>query len=366
MAVLQFDGFDHYGNGSINTAANRAAFEGAGFIAPGSTRPLLLGTTYGKNPGSYGIRLSSSVSTDTVANQTAISKPIQPEQYKSLTPYAAKDLVILGFAFRMQINPTAELTIGKVGEHEISVGIDLNMLADGLRTDYQIEMAIWNFVEIEVNVRDSKYRVWMNDIMISEKTLTEQTVLLDKWEIKSHYKANGTAAQSIMDVDDYYLLDASTNATSVATVRLGKINVATRLPTADAEVSFSRDSGTTNFSRVNQQGVDGDSSYVFSGVVDAADLYANPAALTVIDDKAIVAVAVAVAARQTEPDSLSLAPVIKNGGQTYVGQRMGLKAAVYTSEKGIFELDPSTGVRWKPAGVVTATFGQKVLDKVST
>lgn len=365
MAVLQFDGLDHYGNGSINTASIRAAFEGAGFTSPGTTRPFSFGTAYGKNTGSYGARLSSSIQTDTLANQVCISKAIKPEQYKSSTPYAAKDLVILGFAFRVVLNPTSELIIGKVGDHDISVGIDMFMLADGVATSYQIELAIWNYVEIEVNARDSKYRVWMNDIMISEKTLTEEVVNFDKWEIKALYRVNGTAGQSIMDVDDYYLLDGSTNATSVATVRLGKINVATRMPQSDAEVSFGRDSGTTNFSRVSQQNVDGDSSYVYSGTVDSADYYGNSTALTVIDDNAIVAVAVSVSARQTEPDSLSLMPTIKNGGQTYSGERMALKAASYSSEKGIFELDPSTGVRWKPAGVLTATFGQKVLDKVA-
>jgi hypothetical protein len=161
------------------------------------------------------------------------------------------------------------------------------------------------------------------------------------------------------------LLDGSISATSVATVRLGKVNVATRLPLTDAEVSFGRDSGTTNFSRVNEQTPNGDSSYVYAGTVGAVDLYGNSTALTVVDDNAIVAVAVAIVARQTEPDSLSMAPMIKNVGQTYTADRMALKAASYSAEKGIFELDPSTGVRWKPAGVLTATFGQKILDKVT-
>lgn len=365
MAVLQFDGFDHYGATTLATVSNRNAFEAAGFAVSSTTRVMAFGTAFGKNAGSYGMRLVSSTQADSAANQVQISKPIKPEQWKSATPYAAKDLVILGYAFRMALNPTAELIIGKVGDHDISVGIDMFMLADGVPTAYQIELAIWNYVEIEVNARDSKYRVWMNDIMISEKTLTEQVVNFDKWEIKALYRANGTAGQSIMDVDDYYLLDGSVSATSVATVRLGKINVATRFPTSDSEVAFGRDSGTTNFSRVSEQTPAGDTSYVYSGTVGATDLYGNATALTVIDDNAIVAVAVAVSARQTEPDSLSLAPMIKNGGQTYTAERMGLKAAAYSAEKGIFELDPSTGVRWKPAGVVTATFGPKVLDKVA-
>lgn len=366
MAILQFDGFDHYGNGASTTASVRTALESAGFTSYSTTRAFTLGTAYGKNAGSYGIRLNSSISTDTAANQIQLSKLIQPEQYKGQSPYVPKDFVILGFAFRMIVNPTAELVIARVGEHDVSIGIDMVLMADGLPTLFQSEMSIWNYCELEVNPRDSKYRVWVNDVMVSEKTLTEQVVKLDRWEIKAFYRANGSANVSIIDIDDKYLMDGSVSATSVATVRLGKVSVATRLPNADAETGFARDAGTSNFSRVNQQANDGDTSYVSAGVVGTQDLYSNSTALTVVDDNAVIAVGVSIAARQTEPDSLSVAAVIKNAGQTYQGGRMALKAAAYTTEKAVFELDPGTGLRWKPAAVVAATFGQKILDKPST
>lgn len=365
MAILQFDGLDLYGNGSIGSAAIRAAFEAAGFTSPGSSRPFVFATAYGKNAGSYGVRILTTVSTDTVANQVMLSKPIQPEQYRGDTPYAPTDVVILGFAFRLALNPTAELTIGKVGDHEVSVGIDLNMNADGVRTQYKIELAIWNYCEVEISARDMKYRLWMNDLLISELPLAETVVNFDKWEVKAHYKTNGTAGQSMMDADDYYLLDGSVSANNVQKVRLGKVNVAVRLPTADSEVGFTPNAGANNFSRVAEVVPNGDTTYVSSGIPGTKDLYSNPAALTVVDDNAIVAVAVAISARQTEPDSLSLSPTIKNGGQIYSAGRMAIRASLYTSEKGIFELDPATGQRWKPAGVQTATFGQTILDRAT-
>lgn len=364
MAILQFDGFDHYGNGNMQTATIRANFEAAGFTPFGS-RTMTLGTAYGKNAGSYGIALGSSIGTDTEANKIHISKPIKPEQYKSATPYAAKDLVILGFAFRVPLNPTAELTIAKVGDHEVSVGVDMYMYGDGVLTQYQIELGIWNWMEVEVNKRDSRFRIWMNDVMVHEVLMAEPVVNYDKWEIKAHYKTNGSANQVVLHVDDYYLLDATVSEISVANTRLGKINVTTRFPTADGTVQFSRDTGTTSFSRVNQQSPDGDTSFVYSNTVGATDLYSNPTAFPTIDDNAVVAVAVSVSSRQTEPDSLSLAPVVKSGTFQAERDRVGIKAALYTSEKGIFEVDPATGLRWKPAAVVAATFGQKILDKVT-
>lgn len=365
MAILQFDGFDLYGNGSLNTASIKLAWEAAGFAVASATHTPVLSTANGKNAGSYGFRLITSNSTDTAANQVMISKPIQPEQYRGLVPYAATDLVILGFAFRLAMNPTAELTICKVGDHEVSVGIDLNMYADGIRSQYKVELAIWNYVELEVNARDSKCRVWMNDILISEVIMPEAVVNFDKWEIKAHYKVNGTVNQQMMDVDDYYLLDGSVSDISVATVRLGKVNVAVRMPTSDSEIGFTPNAAGTNFSKVSEVAPNGDTTFVSSGVPGVKDLYGNASALTVIDDNAIVAVAVAISARQTEPDSLSMAPTIKSGGQLGTADRMALKAASYTSEKGIFELDPSTGMRWKPAAVLAATFGQTILDKVT-
>lgn len=364
MAILQFDGFDHYGNGSMQGAGIRANFEGAGFT-PFGTRTMTLGTAYGKNAGSYGIQLSTTIASDSELNKIHISKPIKPEQYKSVTPYAAKDLVILGYAFRVISNPTAELTIAKVGDHEVSIGIDMFMMGDGVPTQYQIELGIWNWMEVEVNPRDSRFRIWMNDVLVHEVLMTEQTVKLDKWEIKAHYKANGAANVAIIQVDDYYLLDASTSEVSVAVTRLGKINVTTRFPTADSEVQFTRDTGATSFSRVNQQSPDNDTSFVYTNTIGATDLYGNAATFPTIDENAVVAVAVSVSSRQTEPDSLSLAPVIKSGTIQAERERVGIKAAIYTSEKGIFEVDPATGARWKPAAVVAATFGQKILDKVA-
>jgi hypothetical protein len=77
MAILQFDGLDHYGAGSILAAnAIRTAFLANGFTPP-AVRATTLGTAYGKVTGSLGALLNSAISTD--VNPVWISKPIQPE-----------------------------------------------------------------------------------------------------------------------------------------------------------------------------------------------------------------------------------------------------------------------------------------------
>jgi hypothetical protein len=273
------------------------------------------------------------------------------------------DFAILGFAFRMTNNPTADLTIAKVGDHEVAVASDFTIIADGTLTQYQIELSIWNYCELEVNARDLKCRVWMNDRLVHEATLTETTINFDKWAIQCLYKLNGAADQQFLQVDDIYTMDGSG---TVNTVRLGKVNVATRYPKSDVSIGFTRSSGTTSFSLVDDTAPDGDTTYVYSSVPGTTDLYGNTDALDVVDDNAVVAIAVATSARMTEPDSLSIGATIKSGTATADGGRMKLKAASYTSEKAVFEIDPATGARWKPAAVQALAWGQKLLDRILT
>lgn len=359
MSILQMDGLDHYGAGTLSSAGVvQKNFISNGWATP-AVRATVLGTAYGKNAGSLGAQLATGLSTDTTA--VWLSKPIQPEQYKEVEPYQPVNFVILGFAFRAKANPNGELVLAQVGDHVFAIAPDFTVIGDSTFTQYKIENSIWNYVELEVNARDSKYRIWMNDRLVYDATLTEEIVNFDKWHIKAQYRTGGTANQTFIDVDDIYLMDGKGN---VNNTRLGKVNVTTRYPKADVQTEFSRNGGTSNFSRVADASADDDSSHVFSNVIGAVDLYENTDVLEVIDDNAVVAVAVAISARMTEPDSMSIGAVIKSGESEQNGGRMALKASVYTAEKAVFETDPATGTRWKPEAVRTLKWGQKVLERI--
>lgn len=361
------DGFDHYGASNLNgTGAVALNFQNNGYVVPTAT--VVASTSYGKSTGSLGARLSSAVA---ASNPVWISKPIMPEQYKEQTPYAAQDFVILGFSFRMNQASTAELTIGRVGRHEISVLSDWSICGDGVPTEYKIEIGIWNFCELEVNKLANRFRIWMNDRLVYDAELSESEVILDTWELSALYKLNGANGHGIIDVDDMYLMDGSG---TVNKNRLGKVSVTTRYPAADVQVQMSRSSGSNNWSRVSEASPDSDSSYVFSAVPGTTDFYQNTAALAAIDENAVVAIAVVPAARMTEPDSLSVAAVVRSKAPVSAenptpvpveqeGGRMDLRAAKYISEKAIFEIDPATGFRWKVDAVRLLEWGQRILPR---
>ncbi|WP_413289874.1 hypothetical protein [Bdellovibrio sp. HCB337] len=79
-----------------------------------------------------------------------------------------------------------------------------------------------------------------------------------------------TSSAILYYFDDLYLCDATG---TVNNTFLGPIAVQTRMPTADSAVAFTRNTGTSNFSCVNEIPHNGATSYVSSATAGSRDLY---------------------------------------------------------------------------------------------
>lgn len=352
MSLLQHDGFDHYGTTNLQTAGGVSAIQwvSGGYVQPtGALTPL---TTYGKNSGSLGLGFNAST-----ADLIWIKKAIRPESNNTGAPYTPTKRLVLGAAIRFPLALTGQLNFMRMGGININIGTDWFIYVDGVQTSYQCELNIWNFVEMRFDLEANKFQLFMTETLVMEKPITNPT--FDFYEVRAQL-VTGSGAGLLLNCDDLYLLDG---AGTYNNERIGKCNTLTRYPTADDTKGMTPDTGTTNFSRVNQATPDGDTSYVSANAVAATDLYTNLTPFTTVDDAAIRAVTIAPSVRMLEPDSLSVTAVIKVGTSEAVGYRMKLKAATYTSEKHIFETSPATGLPWTPPEALNVKFGQRILAK---
>lgn len=155
---------------------------------------------------------------------------------------------------------------------------------------------------------------------------------------------------SVFIVDDYYETDDATFA--------GQAKVIPIRPNADtATKDFTPDTGTVNFSRVNENLVNGDTSYVQASTVGNHDLYAN--AGLGFTPSAILAVQVSVFAEKTDTASRSIAIEVQSGATDSVGSDLALIQS-YQRYDRCFATDPATSANWTNTGVSSLLFGQKV------
>ena len=363
MALLQHDGFDHYGAINLVSAALPGTIQwvSSGYEQP--TYTLQTNIAYGKNAGSLGLALAA----QSGAQYIWVKKAIRPESNNTGAAWAPQKRLVLGFAARFPLALTGNIQFLKIGGVSVNIASDWFIYVDGVQTSYQCELNIWNFVEVVFDLEANKFRLYMTDVLVLEKDITNP--VLDFYEIRAQIITGSGAGQILLHADDLYLLDGNPltwdgKATSNVD-RIGKCNTLARYQTADSIVQMTPLSGTTNFSMVNQATPDGDTSYVSSNVPGATDLYTNLTAFTTVDDAAIRAVTIAPSVRMLEPDSLSVTAVVKVDTAEAVGYRMKLKAASYSSEKHIFENSPKTNAPWTPTEALNMKFGHRLLPKPS-
>lgn len=162
-----------------------------------------------------------------------------------------------------------------------------------------------------------------------------------------------------MTVDDAFVYDSETAVSPQATdTPLGPRIINTLRPASDNSVQFAPDSGTTNFSRVNEVSGDGDTSYVQDNNSGHADLYGydslsyTPTAIT----------AVQLVSRVENPGSgsISYKNRCKSGSTTSDGTST-VAPSNYANSRTSYNQDPNTSAAWIRANLDTALFGITVV-----
>jgi hypothetical protein len=151
------------------------------------------------------------------------------------------------------------------------------------------------------------------------------------------------------DFDDIYVNDTST--------RLGERRIETLRPSADSSVVFTPNSGGTNFSRVNETTVDGDTSYVSSSNVGDRDLYAIGSLSTT--PTTIDAISVVSFSEKTDATTRAIYHSVQSNGTDSDGSSISLNAT-YQRYDRLMTTDPHTSAAWTASGVNNLLIGPKV------
>lgn len=160
----------------------------------------------------------------------------------------------------------------------------------------------------------------------------------------------GVGAQ--MYVDDFYVADGQG---SINNSWIGEARIEADLPTSDSTtVQWTPNSGTSHYTRVNQQTPDDDTSYVSSSNPGDIDEYK----ITPSSVQTIVAVQLIAYARKDDAGLRQVAPVSLLGSTQYVGTTMTLGTS-YGYGVTRYETNPDTNNPFTNSDLTNGAFGVK-------
>lgn len=339
MALLFIDGFDHYNDSldkwdGISGPVSPPGF-GTGRFAPGQS-----------------VRFTST-------NDREMKKTLAADVNE----------VFLGFGFQTttgletQTITTFEDNAGtKCGSIKvtsagaISVHLGEGGTQLGISAASIISASVWHYIEIHYHPDDSAgvFEVKVDEVSVVNVTGVDTTNGL------THVRAfdigpHGNPGQDYF-FDDLYICD---EIGTINNTFLGDVRVATVLPDADtATKDFTPDTGSVNFSRVDESPViDDDTSYVENGTVGATDLYSF-AAVGVTGT--VHGIQVNAHARKTDSESRKIKLVAKPGSTESVGPIEHNMPANYFTFSQIYETNPDTSVKWLIPAIDAGIYGMKV------
>jgi hypothetical protein len=159
-----------------------------------------------------------------------------------------------------------------------------------------------------------------------------------------------------LDVDDLMLYDDFASGDGV-TDFLGDLTAECLVVTGvGASSQWTRNTGATNVSCVDETPPDGDTTYVEDSTVGHVDTYTLPPLSRITDG--IRAVQVVLTAKKTGAGTRAIAGVLRRSGTNHLGADAYLGTA-YDARTAVFTTDPVGGA-WTPAALASSEIGQQV------
>lgn len=219
------------------------------------------------------------------------------------------------------------------------------------QADVTLTVGVWYYIEVEFSIDNGAgfLRVFVNGSQVINFAGNTQGVA--GVNTASRVGLFGATGSHTAAVDDIYATDTAT--------RLGECRVEPLRPAADtATKGFTPNAGVDNFARVNEILTDGDTTYVYSSLVGAEDLY-EVENLSVTPQN-IFAVQTRIVARKDDVATRVLKTGLKSGTAATVYGSDFFLASSYTTKVDIYEEDPNTSAPWTKAGVDAIQIGQKI------
>lgn len=219
-----------------------------------------------------------------------------------------------------------------------------------------------NWIELIVDFTTPKIELWCNSIKALEISITAAAAKayndLTYWFI-------GMGANPRYNPGQYsFIGEINAGPIYVGDTRLGRCQVKTQFPTADALTDWNREDGDSNFAKVaDRNGSDGDNTYVVGMLPGTTDLYTSTDPLGLGNER-IHGVAVTAIARKEDVGTKQVAPVIKPDGAAdpTVGRSMQLSLANYVAAQTAWAANPRNGSIWTVADMTSLQFGARLTE----
>ncbi len=270
---------------------------------------------------------------------------------------------IVGFAFKitgagtpvfcsLYTNTTQGMNLQWAGAGEIAIRRGSTVLETtsglSLLTD------VWYWCEFKVLCNDSTgtYEVRINGVDVASDTGvdTKAHASLEYHDIVKF----DSAASSVVFIDDFYMCDGSG---AVNNNFLGNCRVLAIFPTGNNGTPDWTPSSGDNYTCVDEEVVDDDTSYIEDSTTDNTDLYTYE---DVSDLGDVFGIQINTMCRETDATNYTLKTQIKSDSTVSDDAGQVIGATSYLNKKRISELDPHTSTAWTATTLNAASFGIKL------
>jgi hypothetical protein len=359
MALLFVDGFDTFG--TSNGAAP------VGLLQKWSS---LAGANHSSDTVITG-RFNDGMALRPGSNATTFNHTNVPD-------FAATVTLVAGLAFRIPSLPTSgqfrELfgtgSGGSAGT-TVEVGIAVND-SGGLRvwrgstgtslgesSTGLIEANKWYYLELKVASNNStgSFEARLDGVNVVSASGIDTLNSANPNTIRLFGRTTASGQTIFPEYDDFYCLDTSGSPADF----LGPRHIYTIFPSAAGDsTQFTPNTGS-NFQAVDDNGHDGNTTYIESNVENNKDLYQFGDLAGVVTD--ITAAAVYGIVTKTDVSAFDFIGVAKSNGDEAdaAGDLVNPSSAgTYEAAAGFFLTDPDTAAAWTQSGINAAQFGLKV------
>jgi hypothetical protein len=345
MAVVLMEGFDHYPAGS-STAAGGLSGRWAVSTTTAWTFPAgRIAGLCARRSGSGAITMDRALPSELTSLAVGVAFHIDTaapgsatQEFISLRSSGGAQLVI-------GVTTTGLLQVGRASFSSI-----LGTEAEG----NPLQAEAWYYLEIEAVIHGStgSVKVYKNGAEVINVSGVNTKGQSQDGVSTLRLRMPGTAAWAASSFDDVYVADAAT--------RLGDSRVITLVPDSDtADKDWSPSSGQDNYAMVDEEQVDGDTSYVASSTPGDLDFYTM--GNLGVTPETIHAVQLMMCACKDDAATREVRLKLKSGATVEDGPTQALSTS-YQYFHEIYDADPdaegpwtATAVDAMQAGVETVT-----------
>lgn len=364
MAILWYDGFDQYGDGAASVGVGSLYSDQASSVSNVRARTGASSMAFGISAQQGQLRRSLGGDFSRVGVAMGWFFENLPIAAPPNSPFSIVDFrSVDNFSHvSIQVGTTGRIvacrstTVGIINGPEIILGSSEKELAPGT----------WNHIEVWVTADETTgtVQIWVNGILYL--SLTGQDTLSDAGNPVANpfisQVAFGNYGIGIAFGGTWYLDDVvamNDNATAAdgsaspvtGAAPLGQYGVYTLLPNADTtDATWAKSTGANGFSLINEVPPDGDSTFLFTGTVNAVSRFATgPLPANVV---AVAAVMNSAMMRKTDTGNCNVTLGVKSSATTKLGQDEPLTTG-YGYQFSVFEQDPSSAAPWNPVVLPT-------------